>query len=83
MIRQFLLWLLFNQCILAKYDCHWLGIIYEKMGGDVSQIPQDCCEMDGVQCTQDGSVTSISWNGKGLTGSISQEIGNLVHLQEL
>ena len=53
------------------------------MGGDVGQIPQDCCEMEGVQCSQDGHITDINWNQQGLTGSISQEIGNLVNLQTL
>ena len=82
MIPQLMLWLLFNQCILAKTDCDWLVIIYSKMGGDVNSVPRDCCRMDGVRCT-DGDVTSISWAGYGLKGSIPPEVGHLVNLEVL
>ena len=83
MITQFLLWLLLPECILAQTDCPYLVYIYFKMGGDVSKIPQNCCEMFRVQCSQDGHVTEINWNQQDLTGSIPQEIGNLKNLEML
>jgi hypothetical protein len=36
--------------------------------------------MHGVECNSDGHVTGIYWEDQGLTGSISQELGNLVYL---
>ena len=83
MIPHLILWLLFNQCILAKTDCDWLRIIYSKMGGNVNSVPQDCCRMDGVRCTQDGYVKNLFLDSRGLTGSIPQELGNIVNLQKL
>jgi hypothetical protein len=83
MIPQLMLWLLFNQCILAETDCNWLVIIYYKMGGDVNSVPQDCCEIDGVECSDEGDVTAIDWNHQGLKGSLPQELGNLVYLEWL
>jgi hypothetical protein len=90
MIPQFLLWLLFTQCILAQTapdiaaqtDCDWVRIIYEKMGGNVRRVPEDCCIMYGVTCT-DGMVTSVVWSSQGLTGSIPEELRNLVNLHKL
>ena len=82
MIPKLMLWLLFNQCILAKTDCDWLVIIYSKMGGDVNSVPQDCCRMDGVECN-DGHVKSLFWYSRGLTGSFPKELGNLVNLEGL
>ena len=79
-IPQFLLWLFFNQCIVAQTDCHWLRIIYQKMGGNVRWIPEDCRRMDEIICT-DGLVTQIRWINQDLIGSIPSEIGNLVNLQ--
>ena len=80
MIPRFLLKLLFGEEISAQ--CDWVRIIYEKMGGDVNSIPENCCQMDGVSC-KDGHVKGILWIEQGLTGSIPQEIGNLVDLQQL
>jgi hypothetical protein len=82
MIPQLMLWLLLNQCILAETDCDWLRLIYHRMGGDVNSVPRDCCRMDGVRCT-DGDVTSIYWEDQGLTGSLPEELGNLVNLRQL
>jgi hypothetical protein len=83
MIPHLILWLLFNQCILAETDCDWVRIIYSKMGGDVNSVPQDCCRMDGIHCSEDGHVIKISWNHQGLTGSLPQEVGNLLNLEWL
>jgi hypothetical protein len=83
MISHFLFWLLLSKFILAETDCDWLRIIYSKMGGDVQKIPQNCCRMDGVECTEDGYVTAIDWNHQGLSGSIPKELGNLVYLEWL
>jgi hypothetical protein len=77
-----LLWLLFNQCILAHNDCYWLMIIYREMGGNAEGITQDCCTMDGVRCI-DGHVTHIDWSNRGLIGTVPSEIGNLVNLKKL
>ena len=83
MMTQLLLWPLLTQCILATNDCHWLRIIYGKMGGDVSEIPDDCCEMEGVRCNREGQVVIINWSNKDLEGFIPSEIGNLVNLKSL
>jgi hypothetical protein len=53
------------------------------MGGDVLNIPDDCCEMIGIKCTQDGHVTKIHWSHQELSGSIPSEIGNLANLEDL
>jgi hypothetical protein len=85
MIPIFLLLLLFSQpgqCLVAS-ECYWLRIIYQKMGGDVSLIPVDCCQMDGIICSDDDHITEIDWIGQDLTGTIAPEIGMLTHLQEL
>ena len=82
MITQLLLWPLLTQCILAANDCHWVRVIYGKMGGDVSDILEDCCRMEGVICEQ-GRVTDLFWFDQGLAGFIPAEIGNLVNLQNL
>jgi hypothetical protein len=82
MIPQLMLWLLFNQCILAETDCDWLRLIYYKMGGDVNSVPRDCCRMDGVRCT-DGYVKNLFLDSRGLTGSLPEELGNLVNLEWL
>ena len=63
-------------------DCDWVKIIYHKMGGHVSLIPQDCCRMNGVACF-DGHVVHITWVFQGLNGYIPPEIGNLVNLRWL
>ena len=74
--------LLLTKCIVAKHDCDWVKIIYQKMGGDVSMIPQNCCRMLGVAC-HDGHVVGIYWSNKNLNGIISSVIGNLVNLESL
>jgi hypothetical protein len=74
--------LLFTKCIVAVRDCDWVNIIYGKMGGDVSLLPQDCCLLKGVTCL-DGHVIRIRWGYQGLNGYIPPEIGNLVHLKWL
>ncbi len=80
-----MLMLLFTT-ILAENDCDWVKIIYEKMGGDVSKIPQEnCCEkfeMFGISC-HDGHIIQIRWGYLNLDGYIPPEIGNLVHLKSL
>ena len=73
---------LFGQDHISRTDCHWVRIIYQKMGGNVKRIPDDCCRRNGIVCT-DGHVTTINWNYLGLTGSIPPEIGMLVGLREL
>ena len=82
MISQFLLQLLLTQCILAQTDCDWVRIIYQKLGGNVSRILEDCCIMYDVTCT-DGMVTEIYWSDQGLTGSIPEELSNLENLELL
>ena len=79
MIPQFIKWPWFTECIA---DCDWLKIIYQKIGGDVSLIPQNCCRMLGVAC-QDGHVIGINWSNKNLNGTIQPEIGHLVNLRWL
>jgi hypothetical protein len=51
------------------------------MGGRLN-IPDDCCRMRGVRCTND-YVTEIYWIRQGLTGFISPEIENLLDLEVL
>ena len=83
MMTQLLLWPLLAQCILAAYDdCHWVRVIYRKMGGDVSKIPNDCCRMEGVICEGD-RVAGLFWAWKSMKGIIPPEIGNLVNLKRL
>jgi hypothetical protein len=79
---QLVLGLLLTKCIIAQNECHWLRIIYRKMGGG-AVISWDCCRMNGVFCTEDGHVTGINWSRQGLTGSIPSEIEKLVNLEEL
>ena len=81
-ITHCMLWLLFTKCIVAENDCDSVKIIYQKMGGDVSKIPQNCCRMLGVIC-HDGQVSYIRWGYHNLKGYIPPEIGNLVHLRWL
>ena len=68
--------------LLPKMSCDWVRIIYQKMGGHVSLIPQDCCRMNGVACF-DGHVVGITWSYRGLNGNIPPEIGNLLYLKHL
>jgi hypothetical protein len=90
MIPQFLLRLLFTQCILAQTapdiavqtDCDWIRIVYKKMRVNSRSIPEDCCIMYGVTCT-DGMVTSVDWKSHDLAGSIPEELRNLVNLHKL
>jgi hypothetical protein len=77
-----MLWLLFTKCIVAENDCDWVKIIYQKMGGHYSMIPQDCCRMLGVACL-DGKVIEIRWGYNNLNGCIPPEIGHLINLQLL
>ena len=81
-ITHCMLWLLFTECIVAVSDCDWVKIIYGKMGGHFSMIPQDCCRMLGVAC-HDGHVIEINWSNKSLNGTISPDVGNLGNLQRL
>jgi hypothetical protein len=83
MIPKFLLWLLFNQCILAQAtECDWVRIIYRKLGGNFRWIHPDCCTMNEIICT-DGYITEIRWHNLRLKGSIPPELENLVNLQKL
>ena len=82
-MSQILFLFLFTRCILAHNECDLLKIIYEKLGGNVLDVPEDCCRMNGVTCTVNGHVTAISWSHQNLTGSIPPEIGMLANLQEL
>ena len=81
-ITHCMLWLLFTECIVAENDCYWVRIIYWKMGGRFSMIPQDCCRMKGVSCL-DGHVIQLRWRYHNLNGYIPPEIGKLVHLKWL
>jgi len=81
-IQKCMLWLLITKCIVAFSDCDWVKIIYGKMGGNVSLIPQDCCLMARITC-HDGHVIRIRWGYQGLNGYISPEIGNLLNLESL
>ena len=77
-----ILLLLFTKFIVAVSDCDWVKIIYQKMGGDVSRIPQNCCRMAGVTC-HDGHVIELRWGYQGLNGYIPPEIGHLINLRWL
>ena len=81
-ITHCMLWLLFTECIHAIHDCDWVRIIYQKMGGNVSLIPQNCCRMARITCLY-GKVIAIRWSYQGLNGKIPPEIGNLVNLKYL
>ena len=74
--------LLVTKCIVAAGECDGLKIIYQKMGGDVSIIPQNCSRMLGVAC-HDGHVIGINWSNNNLNGTIPPEIGHLVNLRWL
>ena len=63
-------------------DADLVKQIYQKMGGDVSNI-QDGCNIPGVKCNGDGKVTSLWWAQNGLTGSIPEQIGELTDLEWL
>jgi len=63
-------------------DADLVKQIYQKMGGDVSNI-EDGCNIPGVKCNEDGKVTQLFWTGKGLTGYIPEEIGELTDLEWL
>jgi hypothetical protein len=71
-----------GQDILAMTDCDWVRIIYQKMGGNLRRIPEDCCRTYGVACVGD-HVTGVYWSNKDLTGSIPPELGMLAELQYL
>jgi hypothetical protein len=82
LLPQFLLKLLSKQPIPAQTDCHWLRIVYKKLGGNVKLIPRNCCRMMGVECTDD-HVTGIHWEFRQLAGTIPAELENLVYLERL
>ena len=69
---------------LSEYiaDCDWVNVIYRKMGGHVSMIPQDCCRMLGVAC-HDGHVIAINWSYHKLNGYIPPDIVHLISLRWL
>ena len=82
-ITHCMLWLLVTECIVAKHDCDWVKIIYQKMDGDISLNRQEnCCKMFGVRCDY-GQVIGIHWGYQGLNGYIPPEIGNLINLEIL
>ena len=56
--------------------------IYQKMGGDVSNI-EDGCNIPGVVCNEDGKVIQLYWPRKSLTGSIPEDIGEWTELEVL
>lgn len=79
---QSMIWLLLTQSILAlNFDCMWVILIYQEMGGK-TPIYENCCKMFGVKC-EGNKVTKLLWNNMKLTGSIPEEIGNLQHLEYL
>ncbi|KAF7083651.1 hypothetical protein CFC21_087419 [Triticum aestivum] len=43
----------------------------------------DCCEWEGVTCGEDGAVTDVSLDLKGLEGRITPSLGNLAGLLRL
>ena len=61
-------------------DADLVKQIYQKMGGDVSNI-QDGCNIPGVKCNGDGKVIQLYWSRKSLTGSIPEQIGELTELE--
>ena len=82
-ITHCMLWLLVTECIVAKHDCDWVKIIYQKMDGDISLNRQEnCCKMLGVRCDY-GQVIGIHWGYQDLSGYIPPEIGNLINLEML
>lgn len=77
-----MIWLMFTQCILGMTDCDLVKQIYQKMGGDVSNI-EDGCNIPGVVCNEIGQVTKLFWSRNDLNGSIPEEIGELSELEYL
>jgi hypothetical protein len=70
-------------CGPTSPQCCTVVRIWQLMGKTTSVSSTSataCCSMSGVTCTSDGTVTQISWNRQGLTGSIPPEIGNLTSL---
>ena len=53
------------------------------MGGDVSDILEDCCRMKGIKCDRENHVIGLFWAWKSMKGIIPPEIGNLVNLKRL
>jgi len=70
-----------TQSIVALDDCSTVITIYRQMGGYVSD--PDCCKIPGVTCDESKNVISLGWKQHGLSGSIPQEIGNLINLEVL
>ena len=73
---------LFTQSITAQTDCDLVRIIYQKMGGNINNIPEDCCKKNGVICAN-GHVTGLYWSKQSLVGSIPPELANLINLEDL
>lgn len=77
-----------DQCIDLK-EIDILDIFYEATGGDdwtdVSWQIQDklYCELEGITCGNHGNIIALRLKGKGLRGTIPEEIGFLRYLEQL
>lgn len=79
-----------DQCIdLVELDI--LKTFYEATAGDLwtnmesSWVIQDklYCSLEGITCTNNGKIIAIDLKGKGLRGTIPEEIGYLRFLERL
>ena len=69
-------------CSSSSPDCCWVVRVWQLMGKSTSVSSAsltNCCSMTGVTCSN-AAVTILSWNSKGLSGSIPSDIGNLKNL---
>jgi hypothetical protein len=63
-------------------DCAVIQSIWQALG-QTTAIPSNCCSRDyGIVC-EGSRLTRILWQGKGLTGSIPESIGQLNGLTNL
>jgi hypothetical protein len=72
-------------CDSSSPQCCWVKRSWQLMGKTTAvdhTSSTACCSMGGVSCS-DSIVTQIAWNGRGLTGSIPPDIGNLTNLTYL
>ena len=64
-------------------DCQLVHQAWIEMGGDHNTFIDGCCKRGGITCQPDGTVTSINWYNRQLSGPISDKLGKLVNLQLL
>ena len=64
-------------------DCTLVNSAWIAMGGSAATFASGCCGVEDVSCNAAGSVTTIIWYSRGLTGSISADLAALTSLQYL